>query len=130
MLFVLFHDDEVRPKLGGHSRQFLDIGVRAVAGVAEQQSEPAGAAAQVIGDVQKTAQAIGIVRVGLYRLGSRIGQQLNPVQAALGRSTRRIGDSHLGEPRVHDVFAVPGAVEPALHHFVGRFGAVGNILTH
>jgi hypothetical protein len=64
------------------------------------------------------------------RLDSRIGQHLNPVQAALRSSTRRIGDSHLCEPRIHDVLAMPGTLEPASHHFVGRFGAVGNILTH
>jgi len=40
-ILLLLHDDEVRLKLGGHLRQFLDIGVLAVAGVAEKQSEPA-----------------------------------------------------------------------------------------
>ena len=58
-----FTHHEVRLKLGGHLRQFLDIGVLAVAGLAEQQSEAAGAAAHVIGDREKTAQTIRIVGV-------------------------------------------------------------------
>src|ERR1700688_1882740 len=61
-------------------------------------------------------------------LGPRIGQQLNPVQTAFGSPTRGKSDSHLGEPRVHDVFAMTGTVEPALHDFLGGFWSVGNVL--
>src|SRR5450631_2709494 len=52
-------------------------------------------------------------------LGARSRQQLNPVQAMLGRLPRLVGDAHFGESRVHDVFAVSGAVEPASDHLVG-----------
>src|ERR1700675_3213142 len=63
-------------------------------------------------------------RLGLWR-----GQQLHPVQTALGSLTRRVSDSHLGEPGVHDIFAVTGTVEPALYDFLGRFRAVRNVFT-
>ena len=63
MRLVLFHDDEVGPKFSGRPGQLLDIGILAVARMAEQQSEAATAAAQMIGHSEKSTQAVGIVGI-------------------------------------------------------------------
>ena len=36
--------------------------------------------------------------------------------------------AHFRKARVHDVFAMPRAVEPTLHHLVDRLRAIGDIL--
>src|SRR5271156_834267 len=68
-----------------------------------------------------------LLKKQIVRLGAWSGQQLDPVQPVLDGVTRRIGDAHLGKSGVHDVLTVTGTVEPALHHFVGRFGPVGDV---
>ena len=63
-------------------------------------------------------------------LRSRNGEQLNPVKTAPRGLARGIRDAHLGEAWVHDVFTVTRTVQPALDHFLCRFGTVGDIFTH
>ena len=69
-------------------------------------------------------------RILFEALGLGNGEQLNPVKTAPRGLARGIRDPHLGEAWVHDVLTVTRTLEPALDHFLGGFGAVGDILTH
>src|ERR1700736_6581287 len=49
MRLIFLDDHEVRIEAGGGARQFCDIGILAVTGMAEEETQPAAAAAQAIG---------------------------------------------------------------------------------
>ena len=108
--FVLLHDHEVRPKLGGHPGQFLDVGIFAVAGVAEQQPEAAAAAAQMIGHLEKIAQAIGIVGVVDQHLTPPASNRIIRPGLSLGLEPNRANTPAIvaaGMPRAAAASAAP-----------------------
>ncbi len=72
------------------------------------------------------------LRLGIQadRLSAGGRQDLNPVQTVLGAAPGGEGEAHFREARIHDVFAVSRAVEPALDDFIDRRRAVGDVLAH
>src|SRR5262245_3239743 len=59
---------------------------------------------------------------------TRYAEHLRPVDAVLTLRIHDDGDTHLDETRIHDVFAVRGATEPAVHHLLGRRRSACDVL--
>src|SRR5580698_5942800 len=63
LCFVFLDHDEIWVELRRHSRQCLDIGVFAIAGVAQNQAEASVSAAQALSHRQKAAQTLRIMSI-------------------------------------------------------------------